>query len=206
MKLPGIRNGNKKSHICRATGGRVPEDISEGADPMMDSVDAEGGFAAPRLDRPAPKKSSAPVNVNVTVMNSKPAAPDLPPPMPPMAGPPPPPMGGLPPPGGPPMPMRKDGGRVNKDESTYQKVKGGIADAVTGAAKVAGTAAVVGHPISQAKMAIQGAGYAMDPKKAADDISEYARNKAKPERASGGRIDAGAGGGLGRLEKAKAAK
>lgn len=231
MKLPGIRNGNKKSHICRATGGRVPEDISEGALPMMDSVDAEGGFAAPRLDRPAPKKSSAPVNVNVTVMNSKPAAPDLPPPMPPMAGPPPPPMGGLPPPGGPPMPMRKDGGRVNKpgiseridkalEASSKPRKDMSFGEAGKDVAKSYGrTIKMLGDTaVGVAKFSPQ-TGYMAakgltDPQGTAKSLANSAHKigagigarkaneSKKPERASGGRIDAGAGGGLGRLEKA----
>ncbi|HVT27676.1 MAG TPA: hypothetical protein VHE81_06620 [Lacipirellulaceae bacterium] len=117
-----IRVGNKASHDvkCYASGGRVPDDISDddalpvmgsGSDePDMPGVD--GGKAKPRLDR-AGKKGTV---VNVIIAGgSKPDAPPpapmpLPPPAPPMAGPPPP-MPPGPPMGGPPM-MRKTGGRV----------------------------------------------------------------------------------------------
>lgn len=122
MHNSGVRKGNKKTHSprCYATGGRVPEDISEGALPMMDDPgsfsygeEPEGGLARGRMDRPS--KKSAPVNVNIIVNSGKSPQPDapVPPPLPPMAGPPPPPgpgAGPMPPPPG--IPMRKFGGRV----------------------------------------------------------------------------------------------
>jgi len=121
-----IRTGNKQSHgvKCYASGGRVPEDISDpGSLPKMASPKmADGGMidgdkAKPRLDRAGGGKKGTVVNI-VIAGGSKPDQPPapapmpMPPPAPPMAGPPvPPPM---PPAGGPPV-MRKHGGRVNMD-------------------------------------------------------------------------------------------
>ena len=192
-----IRKGNKKHHApkCYATGGRVPEDISEGATPMMDDpgsfeygMEAEGGLAATRMDRPA--KKQAPVNVNIIVNSGKsqqPDTPPMPPPLPPMAGPP----GPMPPPPGPPMglgamggpppgmPMRKDGGRVNKSGPVeyigdpHKDINKGVPPLVTG--------------------------------KPSDPVASFSRPKAaKPaERAAGGRVmEGGADSGLGRLAMA----
>lgn len=120
-----IRTGNKQSHgvKCYASGGRVPEDISDpGSLPKMakpkmaDGGMIDGDKAKPRLDRAGGGKKGTVVNI-VIAGGSKPDAPTpgpmpMPPPAPPMAGPPvPPPM---PPAGGPPV-MRKHGGRVNMD-------------------------------------------------------------------------------------------
>jgi hypothetical protein len=107
-----IRVGNKSSHDvkCYASGGRVPEDISDdGSLPVMggdsdepDMPGVDGGKAKPRLDRAGRKGTT----VNIVIAGgSKPDAPapapmPLPPPVPPG-----------PPMGGPPM-MRKTGGRV----------------------------------------------------------------------------------------------
>src|SRR6187549_878564 len=124
--MKAYRTGNKSSHgaRCYATGGRVPEDISdEGSLPKVtggpgkaDGGMIDGGKAKKRLDRP----SRSPVSVNVIVAaKDKPEPSTITPPLgamppaPPMPPPAAPPMGG-PPPGMPPMPMRKHGGRVNK--------------------------------------------------------------------------------------------
>lgn len=118
-----IRVGNKQSHgmKCYASGGRVPEDVSDsGSLPAMassgsddDAMGVDGGKAKPRLDRAGKKAPSTTINV-IVAGKSDPAAPSpvpAPPMAPPMAGPPPappmPPIGA----GGPPM-MRKNGGRV----------------------------------------------------------------------------------------------
>jgi hypothetical protein len=198
--MDGIRKGNKKTHApkCYATGGRVPEDISEGALPMMDDpgsfdygMEAEGGLAATRMDRPA--KKSAPVNVNIIVNSGKSQQPDMPPPLPPMAGPP----GPMPPPPGPPMgapmggpppgiPMRKDGGRVN--------------DPMGIGAKVRGVASEAKRIMNQTPGETDAGEKRGSWKNFGKDILRMAPNDKKPERASGGRVmEGGAGGGLGRL-------
>lgn len=119
-----IRTGNKTSHAigCYASGGRVPEDISDsGSLPTMakstmaDGGMIDGGKSKPRLDKAGKKPATT---INITIGKSDPAPmpgpmpmPPIPPMAPPMAGPPGPPpippMGA----GGPPM-MRKHGGRV----------------------------------------------------------------------------------------------
>lgn len=121
-----IRTGNKSGHgvMCRATGGRVPEDISDkgslpkvtGGPGRAEGGMVDGGKAKPRMDR----ASKAPVSVNVIVAAKDKPEPSaivpplgaMPPPMPAPA----PPMGAgagpMPPPG---MPMRKSGGRVKMD-------------------------------------------------------------------------------------------
>lgn len=117
-----IRTGNKKSHgvRCYASGGRVPEDISDagslpnvtGSEPESDDLGVDGERAKPRLDRGGKKAATTNVNIIVTSGKSEPQAPGLPPmmPKPPMPGPA---MAApMPPPGAPPMPMRKHGGRV----------------------------------------------------------------------------------------------
>ena len=209
-----IRKGNRKTHgpKCYATGGRVPEDISEGGLPMAGDpgsfeygMEAEGGLAATRMDRPA--KKSAPVNVNIIVNSGKsqqPEAPPMPPPLPPMAGPPGPPPGlggvGGPPPGMPPpgIPMRKDGGRVNKQTDV-----GGVG------AKVRGMASEAKRIMDQSPGDLDPGeksgswkNFGKDLIRMAPTSSEVDRLKAsrKPERASGGRVmEGGAGGGLGRI-------
>jgi hypothetical protein len=185
-----IRTGNKQSHgmNCYASGGRVPEDISDpGSLPKMakpkmaEGGTIDGGKAKPRLDR-AGKKGTV---VNIVIAGKGDQAPGPGPmPMPPvppgpMAGPPvPPPM---PPAGGPPMMGRKHGGRVmHSDEAADKKL---IKQEVKPAAlkhKAAGGPVAAGQ----------------------DDPTEKESEGRSVGRKSGGRVmDAGAGSGIGRLEK-----
>jgi hypothetical protein len=211
MKI--ARTGNKGSHgrKCYASGGRVSEDISDpGSLPAVsggvegdDDMGVEGGRAKPRLDRAGSKKS--PVNVNVIVTSSKPeptpaiplpnAGPPMPPPAPPG------------PPGMPPMPMRASGGRVNRADGGKVKGKpgtqsGDVEESTTMKAERIGQSFVgglVGGPYGAYKAYKN----ATEPN-IRDVVADKARMKLQ-ERKDGGRVNmkAGAGGGLGRLEKAK---
>jgi len=153
MKL--ARVGNKQCHgrMAYASGGRVPEDISDSGSlpsvsggPKDDGMGVDGGKAKGRLDRAAKKSPTTNVNIIVTSSKPEPAAPPMPPASP-MGGPPPP----MPPPG---VPMRASGGRVNASGQSFK--------------------------------------------------TEKEAEKRSVARKHGDRvIDAGAGGGLGRLEKAK---
>ena len=70
-----IRVGNKQSHgmKCYASGGRVPEDVSDsgslpamaGSDSDDDAMGVDGGKAKPRLDRAGKKAPSTTINVIV---------------------------------------------------------------------------------------------------------------------------------------------
>jgi hypothetical protein len=187
MKL--ARVGNKSSHgrKCYASGGRVEEDISDpGSLPVMsgakddDMGGIDGGKAKPRLDR-ASKKAS-PVSVNVIVTSSKPDTGATPLPN---AGPPVPPPAMGPPPGGPPpMPMRASGGRVNKYDPP-------VSIDNSKKATVAPKNYVTVDELRK-----------MGPKEKSLPPVEVRAN-----RNTGGRVmkgmDAGAGSGPGRLEKAK---
>lgn len=227
--MKGIRVGNKSCHGRKAyaSGGRVQEDISDpGSLPVMggssedDGMGVDGGRAKSRLDR-AGKKAS-PVNVNVIVSSSKPepAAPPMPPPAPPMAGPPPPPP--MPAPG---LPMRASGGRVNASGQSSKTEKaaerrvtkradgGAVRDILEGVALGAAPAAArsglaLGKKAANSEvgdLVRKGAKYLTPGGVASEAISRVGKFAApKLERKHGGRVmEGGAGGGLGRLEKAK---
>lgn len=185
-----IRVGNKQSHgmNCYASGGRVSEDISDpGSLPKMakpkmaDGGMIDGGKAKPRLDR-AGKKGTT-VNIVISGKGDTPPAPmPMPPIAPPMAGPPgPPPMPPGPPVGGPPM-MRKNGGRVMKhsDEAADKKL--------------------IKAEVKPSALKHKAAGGAVS--EGQDDPTEKEAESRSIGRKTGGRVmDAGAGSGIGRLEK-----
>lgn len=246
MKL--ARVGNKSGHgrACYATGGRVPEDISDPGSlpnvtggPKDEGISGiDGGRSKPRLDRAA--KKPAATNVNIIVTSGKPdATPATPVPPVPMGGAPVPPPGPMPAPG---VPMRASGGRVNKADGGkvledgegpggvggYMKRRAGRAlkeagkDAAyglgaigaghvlapsTGGASLLGGYAVGGQNLGRAlsktgdaTLKAMSAGKFQKMKERPDDSEEKA---SREKRKHGGRVEGGAGGGLGRLEKAK---
>lgn len=171
-----------------ATGGAVRTSPNPS---LAEGLSAAGGSAKPSLARPGRKmaskakgkgKKETQINVVVATPPAKPEGPPAGlPPMPPMAGPPgPPPMPPsppMPPPGaGPgPMPMRAKGGKV-----VTKSVK-----------KRAEEDRKNGGPVSKSDAAVK-----------------IAKAEETPGRSVGGpasppKFDAGAGGGLGRLEKIK---
>lgn len=224
MKMKGVRSGNKSGCHGRkayAHGGRVMAYANGGvvgdeADEFMnDAADqanmVDGVPVRQRLDRPMPKSGKA---TNITINVGAPKAevetpkvpPVVPPGIPPMAGAPPmpPPMNvGGPPPGG--VPMRANGGRVKKadggsirSEDEYYAARNDKPD--------------WGALVSGGKRLLQGKDYVSrtqsDPSDAGGQLKNMKTrsNVTTPtKRANGGRVDmdAGAGGGLGRLEKVK---
>ncbi len=112
----GAHGSLKQAHKAE----HAPRKYADGGAVAGDPV---GGMAAkPRLDRPSRKAGKGGkgkgTSVNVIIMPKGDAGPKPDMPMGPMAGPPPGPMPPMPPPGpgGPPMPMRKHGGRIKRDD------------------------------------------------------------------------------------------
>lgn len=193
--------------IKKAGGGGVMGDDSD--EPF--SSDLEGDEPSHRADR----KPKGNTTVNIIVGKGGPdAPPPMPPPMPagpppppPMAGPPGPPPG--PPHGMPPMPMRAAGGRIKKEEGggvdkpDGKKVLGAAGAATTGvgAGKYLHEMTRPGGGSLRGKLVGAGLG-ALGLGLGAKSME----SKDKSDRASGGRMTAGADSGIGRLQKAKMQK
>lgn len=188
----------------------------------------EGGKAKRRLDR----GGSKPVTVNVVVASKpdQPAAPPMPPPAPPMAGPPP----GLPMRASGGRVNKTDAKGVRGSTGTQSGKTDAASDRrlqrrLGTAAKYAGAGAgtiATGNPLGGVAAGLPGLAAEVNSEtpnaddlyinkigrknggvvKAAGQSDKTEKESQRAARATGGRVnmDAGAGGGLGRLEKAKA--
>jgi hypothetical protein len=233
MKMKGVRSGNKSgchdrkayAHggrvMAYANGGMVGDEADEFMNDATDQANMVDGVPVrQRLDRPMPKSGkSTSITINVgapkTEVEAPKVPPVVPPGIPPMAGAPPmPPM--MPPAGGPSpgIPMRANGGRVERalqklTKHTQVPGHGSTANAGGFTAGKAEGSFQRSHPGKGLIVKKDDGSMGINMPKYVPGSAKETKGKPGTQsgsmRKNGGRVDmdAGAGGGLGRLEKIK---